>query len=497
MAAWTVLFTAGSAVAAVPGVCPPPTAGPTPLAYAIDANWNMLLYRGDGQGHLTGGTLAWPSGGLWRNFHGIAVADFNGDGWADVAGDDAYGDMRLYAGTADGHLVGGTLMWPSGGNWAAFQHFTAADFDGDGKLDLAAIDEASGNLVWFRNDGTAHLTAMGRMWPGGQGVWGGFTQIASADFTGDGRADVVGMAAGHAYLYRGDGAGRLALASGQDIAAPGGWSGYTALTAADFTTSGYASVAGVTAAGDLRLYTGDGTGHTTATGPTMYGGPGVWGGFHYVAASAPNLPALCPGGVRLAVWPLGDSITYGYQSADGDGYRRFLADRLNTRTPNGWLYEGSAESGPRWWSHEGHGGFRIDQLAGLASSWLPLAPNGGQEVNLITLDAGSNDAGQGLTGAQMLASMSSLLDVIRARDAAARVEVAQITINGQTPAVVQAETDFNAGLPALVAAKGAGVTVVDMRGVHLSPDGVHPDDAGYQDMAGRWVDAATAVGWLP
>lgn len=498
--AWAALLTPQPAVAAVPGVCPPPTVQAAPRLYGIDAYSNMYLFQADGAGHVTGGTLAWPAGGLWAGFKGIAVADYSGGGFPDVAGIDAHGDMRLFTGSASGSLSGGALMWTGGGLWSGFRNLVAGDFDGDHRQDLAGID-ANGDLRLYHGDGAGHLVGGDLMWAGGRGVWAGFKRLAAADFTGDGQVDIVGIDAyGNLYLYRGDGAGGLLLSSGQPPWPTGGlWGGFRQVTGGDFTGDGYYDIAGVDAHGDLRLYAGDGTGHlVTSSGSLMWPGGGLWAGWHFLAAAASSPTALCAGGTRLAVMPLGDSITYGYSSASGSGYRSFLATLLNGRTPMGagWLFEGSLDSGPPWWSHDGHGGWRIDTLDQNLGMY-PTMPNGGVGINLVLLDAGSNDAGQGYTGATMLSRMSSLLDHLLALDPQARIEVAQLTINGQNAGAIQAEQDFNAGLPALVTGKGPTVVVVDMTGVHLSSDGVHPDDAGYSTMASRWFAAADAAGWLP
>jgi lysophospholipase L1-like esterase len=65
------------------------------------------------------------------------------------------------------------------------------------------------------------------------------------------------------------------------------------------------------------------------------------------------------------------------------------------------------------------------------------------------------------------------------------VLLAQITITTSAPPAVQQEQQaLNALLPGLA---GGTVRVVDMTRVELGPDGIHPDDAGYRDMACRWM----------
>jgi lysophospholipase L1-like esterase len=409
----------------------------------IDANSDMRLYAGDGAGHLSGDSLMWPGGGLWSGFKALAAADFNGDGHADVAGIDANGDMRLYAGDGAGHLSGGSLMWPAGGLWSGFTRIVAADFGGNGLVDVAGIDP-HGDMRLYNGDGAGHLSGGFLMWPSG-GLWTGFAHIAVGEFNGD----------------------------------------------------GYADIAGIDAHGDMRLYTGDGTGHlSTGSGALMWPGGGRWTGFKHIV----GLPSSTCVSVRTAIMPLGDSITGGTQSSAGNGYRAYLAGLLDSGSPmgTGWLYEGGVESGSLFWSHEGHSGNTINQIASYVPAGLAKAPNGGQDINLVLLDAGTNDARQNRTATQMLTDTSALVDRILGFSPSIRVVVAQITITtSATSAQQQAERDFDSQLPALAAGKGARVAVVDMRGVHLAGDGIHPDDTGYQDMASRWYAALNSAGWLP
>ncbi|MFJ6053852.1 FG-GAP repeat domain-containing protein, partial [Streptomyces sp. NPDC092307] len=86
----------------------------------IDANDNLKLYTGDNAGHLSGGTDMLGSNGLWKGFRSLLSADFNNDGKRDIAGIDANDNMKLYTGDNAGHLSGGTDMLGSTGWWAGF-----------------------------------------------------------------------------------------------------------------------------------------------------------------------------------------------------------------------------------------------------------------------------------------------------------------------------------------------------------------------------------------
>ena len=150
-----------------------------------------------------------PRGGF-ANFKAIATSDYNGDGKADIAGIDAAGDMRLYTGDGTGQLTGGTLMWlsPRGG-FANFKAIATSDYNGDGRADIAGID-AAGDMRLYTGDGTGQLTGGTLMWASPRGGFANFKAIATSDYNGDGRADIAGIdAAGDMRLYTGDGTGQL------------------------------------------------------------------------------------------------------------------------------------------------------------------------------------------------------------------------------------------------------------------------------------------------
>ncbi|MDH6111679.1 lysophospholipase L1-like esterase [Kitasatospora sp. MAP12-15] len=242
----------------------------------IDANNNMMLYTGDGAGHVSGGTPMLGTSGLWANFKAIAAGDFLGNGKVDIAGIDANNNMMLYTGDGAGHLSGGTPMLGTTGLWAGFKAITAGDFTGDGKMDIAGID-ANNNLMLYTGDGNGHLSG-GTPMLGTSGLWAGFKAITAGDFTGDGKMDIAGIDANNNLkLYTGDGAGHVS--GGTDmLGSTGLWVGFHSVMAGDFNSDGKVDIAGIDANNNLKLYTGDGAGHVSG-GTDMLGGNGLWAGF--------------------------------------------------------------------------------------------------------------------------------------------------------------------------------------------------------------------------
>ena len=154
--------------------------GKTDVA-GIDANNDLRLYVGKGDGTLdtaTSGTLMWPGGGLWRNFRQIEAGDYNNDGAVDIVGIDANNDLHLYLGDGQGKLTGSSVyMWPTGGLWAGFKHIVAGDFNNDGNVDVAGIDARNDlRLYTGLGNGTLNTSSGTAMWPTG-GLWGGFKHI--------------------------------------------------------------------------------------------------------------------------------------------------------------------------------------------------------------------------------------------------------------------------------------------------------------------------------
>ncbi|QKW19887.1 VCBS repeat-containing protein [Kitasatospora sp. NA04385] len=190
----------------------------------IDANDNLNLYTGDGAGHLGGGGAMLGTNGAWANFKAIAAGDFNGDGKQDIAGIDANNNMRLYTGDGQGHVSGGGAMLGTNGAWANFKAIAAGDFNGDGKQDVAGID-ANDNLNLYTGDGAGHLGGGGAML-GTNGAWVNFRSVMGGDLNGDGKQDIAGIDANNDLkLYTGDGQGHVGGGSAM-LPGSGLWAGF-------------------------------------------------------------------------------------------------------------------------------------------------------------------------------------------------------------------------------------------------------------------------------
>ena len=194
------------------------------------------------------------------------------------------------------------------------------------------------------------------------------------------------------------------------------------------------------------------------------------------------------GGVRIM--PLGDSITDGYNVPGG--YRTGLWQRAaaDGRT---WDYVGSGFNGPANLGdhdHEGHSGWRIDELDTNITGWLRTS-----NPRTILLHIGTNDIGQNRDVPNAPARLSTLIDHIRVLAPNAELFVAQIIPTSNAANETKTQT-FNAALPGIVAQKGPLTHLVDMHSALTTADladGVHPNAGGYDKMAARWYSALQSV----
>ena len=200
----------------------------------------------------------------------------------------------------------------------------------------------------------------------------------------------------------------------------------------------------------------------------------------------------------LRLMPIGDSITVGYLSSTGNGYRGPLYDELVSQG-DALDMVGSQRSGSMFDpDNEGYYGYEISQIAGLIN---PKLAN--YQPNLVTLLIGVNDLKNGDNVSTAPSRLASLIDQIIAADPTVTLLVGQLPVAAD-PTTNSRITTYNSQIPGIVQTRvnvGKHVYTVSMSSLTTADlsDGLHPNDGGYQKMADAW-DAAIkhviSVGWV-
>lgn len=219
--------------------------------------------------------------------------------------------------------------------------------------------------------------------------------------------------------------------------------------------------------------------------------------------------------------PLGDSITWGCGNgylphepndgceADAASYRIPTAQALEqaniTITALGSRSAGPASSPLAWRSHEGHPGWRIDQLTAIAPTWAALAPQ------VVTTLVGANDCLQGDGGAAAIARMAALLNTTAALLPSAKVLVGsmldvpsgpakdcQVALNAALPALVKSVDGGRGNLVYVPVAENTAGVCGDDKVTWSIGDGVHPNAGGHARVASvfaLWMRGALCPGY--
>ena len=216
---------------------------------------------------------------------------------------------------------------------------------------------------------------------------------------------------------------------------------------------------------------------------------------------------------QLKVMPLGNSITRGVVTGnmgpqiDDVGYRKALFNSLQG-TYTGLDFVGSLEHGdgsPGFDDdHEGHSGWRADEIRDNVKTWLNNNP-----ADVVLLHIGTNDIGAGENIPDIVDEVEEILDKIDEYESESNTEVVvfvarvvRFLFNG-TPGSLT--TGFNDQVEAMVDQRilnGDKLYKVDQESAivyptGLEPDLIHPTLPGYEVMANRWENAITSTLTVP
>lgn len=193
----------------------------------------------------------------------------------------------------------------------------------------------------------------------------------------------------------------------------------------------------------------------------------------------------------IRVMPLGDSITDGYNVPGG--YRINLWAALEERGDR-IEFVGNQENGPPELpdrNHQGHSGWRIDELHRRVGDWLETA-----EPDVILLLIGTNDIVQGHSLDTAPARLNALIDELFRHRPQAQIFVGSIPPIDEVNLNARVEA-YNQAIAQNIQARqsqGDRLTFVDLYS-GLTPedlaDGIHPNRQGHDKIAQMWYEAWT------
>ena len=176
------------------------------------------------------------------------------------------------------------------------------------------------------------------------------------------------------------------------------------------------------------------------------------------------------------------------------GYRRSLYQSLLDACYNvdfvGSQTDGSPTDFDR--NHEGHRGWRADQIRDNITGWLNSTP-----ADIVLLHIGTNDISQCQGSANPATEIGQILDLIAAWEEVNNdVWVVLARIINRNDSWSSTTTTLNSRIQDLAdtrIAAGDKIVVVDMENALNYPadlsDAVHPNDTGYGKMAAVWFAA--------
>jgi lysophospholipase L1-like esterase len=228
--------------------------------------------------------------------------------------------------------------------------------------------------------------------------------------------------------------------------------------------------------------------------------------FNYLDVAKGSAPAI-PTTIR--VLPLGDSITHGNRKSRT--YRYPLWTKL---IDSGLNFDGihfdlvgsqnSNHNGDPLWpdyrghafdrDHEGHWGWRAEQVLGGLPAWLE-----GYTPDIVLLHLGTNDVFDNQTTLSTISEIGQIIDVLRADNPTVIVLLAKI-LPTLDPASNQRIDELNQQIDSIAVLKStpeSPVVVVDQNlGFSAGEDtydGIHPNLTGEEKMAQKCYDAIIEV----
>ena len=222
--------------------------GKIDIAAANGTNPGITVSFGGGDGTFT--TSATYTSSL-ANFNSLAIADVNNDGIEDMVGaTTATSQVTVFLGNADG-TFGTAVNYTKGAGGAGSEDVVLADFNGDGFRDIATIATTGGTIDVLLNNGNGTFGAKVAYATGTT-----LRSVQTADFNGDGKLDLVGAINTGIGVLLGTGTGTFGA-----VTAYSAGTSLTSLTIGDFNHDGVPDVAGASSGlNPIRVLLGTGNG---------------------------------------------------------------------------------------------------------------------------------------------------------------------------------------------------------------------------------------------
>jgi hypothetical protein len=163
----------------------------------LTEDWGYSVLLGNGDGSFQSPVFYPQDVATGSNFYSIVIADFNNDGKPDIAaslGGGASDNQSLVVllGNGNGTFSSPTYFFDGGAS-----SIVSADFNGDGKQDIAAAGSAGLAILLGNGNGTFQAATFPFTTP--------LTGLLIGDVNGDGKADLVSTFGAQVYLGNGNG----------------------------------------------------------------------------------------------------------------------------------------------------------------------------------------------------------------------------------------------------------------------------------------------------
>ena len=211
---------------------------------------------------------------------------------------------------------------------------------------------------------------------------------------------------------------------------------------------------------------------------------------------------IVPPLTTVKIMPLGDSITLGWNYYPGTsypapgGYRTLLWQKLVQQDGKNIDFVGSLSSGPSTLGdkdHEGHSGWRIDQIRANVDIYMASA-----QPDVVLLAIGTNDILQNYDLPNAPSRLQDLVGRICTDKPSTHIVVSTIP---PRPGLDSRVNAYNAAVPGIVAASestGCDTRYFNMNSYLVASDiatsdNTHPTMAGYDKMAEAWYPYVSSL----